>query len=850
MIKTSKILSIILLLVVASASWASPKGDLWDPSEGKWAGLIGDFYYYFDDGKAYIANDKDPDITSSSSTNGGFYEGELTIPASVTYQGVTYPVVGIMDYAFYKSSDLVIVNIPNTITEIGQCAFRNCQKLESINVADDSQYFYSDDNGILYDKFSKELIALPAKATIQGGSFTLPTTVTSIRDYAMGSCKQLTTVTLPTGLKKIGRYAFNACSNLTSVNIPSGLTEIGEYAFNNCGNLAIDAVIPNAIQAIPDGLFQNCSKIKSVTLHSEVTSIGWQAFSGCTTLNSIQLPNEIEEIKTGAFANSGLTSIEIPENLSIISKSAFSGTKLSNVVLHNGLTKIEEYAFANIGTTLTSINIPKSVKTIENNAFAGTSIDDIYVNNIPSKISLSTGTPFVKKTGMQIHVFTLMADDFKNATGWSNYKDYIVADINIKHVTGITLDKSQIIIPRHTSGSLIAMINPSDAEVKDVIYTTSNKDIVTITNAATGKFSTGANDGEATITCTAADGSGVYATCLVRVVNTFVNATSVTINNIPSTMDVNDEIQLNAEILPSNATLKTILWDSSNKEVATVSEDGLVTAINPGVTTITALSGDGNARAEYTINVAHSNYSLEDGVAYTNNKILYAKELTYTRTFGNTDWQPLYVPFRMSYEDWSDQFEVARLLNMHTIDSNNDGKADQWAMEFILVKDGTLKENHPYIIRAKEKGTKTLTLNDATVYPAETNSIQCASTEFTYEFKGTYEKIGPFTADNNGILIMGGGSYGKPNVGTSLKPYRVYLQITEKDGQTININEAKIIIVDEFGFEETTSINSLDSEKNNITAIYNANGIKQTSTKQGLNIIKLANGTSKKIFVK
>lgn len=848
MIKTSKILSILLLLIVASASWASPKGDLWDPSEGKWSGKLGDFYYYItDDGKAIITNSNHSE--TGSTNGGGAYEYGISIPSTVTYEGETFPVVAIQDFAFYNCPNLTEVNIPSSITEIGKEVFRKCPNLARINVENSSGHFRSV-NGILYDKWSTELIAVPAKVNIEEVNYVLPTTVTSIRDYAMAGCTELTTVTLPTGLKKIGKNAFDGCTSLSSVNIPSGLTKIGEYAFNNCGKLAIDVVIPEAIQEIPQALFQNCSSIKSVTLHPEVYSIGWQAFFGCAALMSIQLPNDIETIATGAFANTGLTSIEIPANLSTISSSAFSGTKLSNVVLHEGLTTIEEYAFNGIGSTLASINIPKSVRTISNYAFNGTFISDIYINNIPSKISLSKNAPFAKPTDLKIHVFTQLADEFKNATGWSKYADYIVDDIDIKHVTAITLDKYQITIPTSSTGYLTAMISPNDAEIKDVLFTTEENGIVTITNASTGKFSTGSKEGETTITCKALDGSGITVTCSVIVVNNFINATGVTIAGESSAMEVGATRQLSAEVAPSNATLKNILWASSNKEVATVSEDGLVTAINPGVTTITALSGDGNARAEYTINVAHSNYSLEDGVAYTNNKILYAKELTYTRTFGNTDWQPLYVPFRMSYEDWSDQFEVARLLNMHTIDSNNDGKADQWAMEFILVKDGTLKENHPYIIRAKEKGTKTLTLNDATVYPAETNSIQCASTEFTYEFKGTYEKIGPFTADNNGILIMGGGSYGKPNVGTSLKPYRVYLQITEKDGQTININEAKIIIVDEFGFEETTSINSLDSEKNNITAIYNANGIKQTSTKQGLNIIKLANGTSKKIFVK
>ena len=64
------------------------------------------------------------------------------------------------------------------------------------------------------------------------------------------------------------------------------------------------------------------------------------------------------------------------------------------------------------------------------------------------------------------------------------------------------------------------------------------------------------------------------------------------------------------------------------------------------------------------------------------------------------------------------------------------------------------------------------------------------------------------------------------------------------------MKEAKIIVLDEFGNEETTAISSVESDQNNVTEIYNVNGIKQTSTKQGLNIVKMADGSAKKIFVK
>ena len=168
------------MLVIATVAWASPKDD--DFFEGKFGGPIGMYYYYIEDNEAVITNFNASE--KGSANGGGAYESEVTIPSSVTYEGETYPVVGIQDFAFYNCPDLVVVNIPNTIQTIGQSVFRSCPKLTRINVAQDSPFFHSID-GILYDKFNKELIALPANAVIADGKYNLQSTVTSIRDYAM-----------------------------------------------------------------------------------------------------------------------------------------------------------------------------------------------------------------------------------------------------------------------------------------------------------------------------------------------------------------------------------------------------------------------------------------------------------------------------------------------------------------------------------------------------------------------------------------------------------------------------------------------------------------------------------------
>ena len=111
--------------------------------------------------------------------------------------------------------------------------------------------------------------------------------------------------------------------------------------------------------------------------------------------------------------------------------------------------------------------------------------------------------------------------------------------------------------------------------------------------------------------------------------------------------------------------------------------------------------------------------------------------LIYTRTFTDTEWQPLYVPFEMAYEDLSDDFEVAYLNNVRQYDLNDDGVKDETVIEAFKVKEGVLEANYPYLIRAKETGEKNIMLTDATVYDTEEVSVDCSSIFDTYTFTGT-----------------------------------------------------------------------------------------------------------------
>ena len=833
------------MLVIASASWTGAKAD--DFFEGKAFGteVDGIYYYITEDNEAIVTNYKSESTGNPLYSNS--YRGTVRIPEKIEARLQEYPVVGIQEYAFYGCPELTYVFISKSIRSVGEMAFGNCPALTSINVDNTSTNFFSD-NGVLLDKDKSVVIRCPEG---KDGAYTVPSSVTSIAYDAFSSCASLTSVTLPDGLTDIGNRAFFGCTALTSVNIPNTVITIGENAFNNCQALSSEITIPSGVMKIGQYAFNECTSLKKVNLNEGLTEIGTYAFYMCTSLKSISFPNSLSSIDAYAFAKTGLTSVNIPSQVTTIKAATFSECKLTSITLPSELEAILPKAFYNNGTTVSTLNIPASVNNIANNAFEGTTINNIYVNNIPRKTQIGATNPFKKVSGMKIHVFTLLDNAFKNAENWSEYADYIVADIQIQHVTSITLDRTTLTMGPDASYKLNATILPANAKVKDVVFTSSNPLVITITNDETGEFEACGVEGNATITCTAADGSGKFATCTVTVRNDFRPATSITLNKTNLNMNVGSTYTLVATIKPNNATYTTATWKSSDEAIATVDANGKVTALAPGSVTITARSTDGYVSTTCHINVSYDTYVIADnGGNYTNDVEAHVNTLTYNRIFGTTNYQALYVPFSMSYDDWKNDFYVYKIVNFHTYDKDGDGTNEYKELEIEMIKSGTLRPNHPYVIKAKTTGAKSIIVRDATLYANDENSIECSSIEEAYKFTGTYSSINGLL-DKGACVIAQGAVNSVLNNTTTLSPYRWYIQITDREGQIIQTTtNAKIVVIGEFA-DETTGVDEVTSASNdNAETIYSTNGVKVKELQKGINIVKMANGSTKKIIVR
>ena len=217
------------------------------------------------------------------------------IPNSVTNIG---------DGAFRWCGSLQSVTIPNSVTKIGDGAFSGCNICFFIC---NSTYFQNDDVCL----FNKDKTAIVSRIK-DCVNYIIPNSVTKIGDGAFGWCESLQSITIPNSVRSIGDNAFSSCESLQSVTIPNSVKSIGDYAFNSCKSLQ-SVTIPNSVTKIGDGAFRWCKSLQSVTIPNSVTSIGYEAFSGCESLKSVTIPNSVKSIGNRAF--SWCTHLDEPSRL-------------------------------------------------------------------------------------------------------------------------------------------------------------------------------------------------------------------------------------------------------------------------------------------------------------------------------------------------------------------------------------------------------------------------------------------------------------------------------------------------------------------------------------------------------
>lgn len=278
----------------------------------------------------------------------------LVIPESVTYAGDEYKVVGIHNYAFYKTIDVHKISLPESIRSIGDYAFSWCTYLEEINMS----------AGVTHIGSHAFELCFKIK------DFNLPKTIISIGESAFSDCTGLKEIVIPASCINIADEAFTWCTNLSKIIIEDG-TEL--LSLGRSYNLGLqyegDGIYTNPVER---GLFADCP-IDTLYLgrnvkfpNSEKSPFGRMASTGSDSsgniiltatgqnFNLLEFGDLVTELPDGIFSEASFDNeLILPTNLKTIGNEAF-------------YRAIEQY----------KIDLPASLEYIGSSALTGLNSDD------------------------------------------------------------------------------------------------------------------------------------------------------------------------------------------------------------------------------------------------------------------------------------------------------------------------------------------------------------------------------------------------------------------------------------------------------------------------------------------
>ncbi|MBO5180602.1 MAG: leucine-rich repeat domain-containing protein, partial [Paraprevotella sp.] len=255
------------------------------------------------------------------------------------------------------------------------------------------------------------------------GSFTIPSSVTSIESNAFQDCSGLTTINIPSSVTSIGSETFSGCSGLTSISIPSSVTSIGSKAFSGCSGLT-SISIPSSVTSIGSETFSGCSGLTSISIPSSVTSIGYSAFEGC----------------------SGLTSISIPSSVTSIGYSAFEGCTLCPLLLSTKLRRDNEPR--QIYSCLIGLNASSAVFAYSSEINLIQLIWDGTVGDIERPYVIHTPKNYLRSISFNIIANNLIPASLLNVKIGNNktpYKEIAPDENGLYSITGLEINTSYYI---------------------------------------------------------------------------------------------------------------------------------------------------------------------------------------------------------------------------------------------------------------------------------------------------------------------------------------------------------------------------------------------------------------------
>lgn len=510
-------------------------------------------------------------VTYATSYNKASYEGNVIIPPVVKYLGNDIPVKAIGEYAFNNCNAMISISIPESISSIGKCAFSGCSKLETIDLPYGIKRLES---STFAGCNSLSSIEIPDDVTYIGNycfescknleEVKFPDNIEILPTGIFEECAHLKRVVCPSQLKVIEPSAFRGCDSLEDVVFNNVIETIGYSAFQGCSSIQ-NIFLPSSIKELGTGAFENCINLKTIKLPSNLSEINIELFKGCESLKTLEIPSNVHEISTRAFSGcSSLHKIKIPSSVVEMGLNVFNGTMLDSLVFEDADKEIyipnyqRKYPYPGQSNTYYTVNeyckIPSTLTYLycgrnirsgkefrsdydgekENNPFYGcinlkninvgvnvsdlTLLDVTRYENLDSIKLFSSMPPsvqsFTANQFLKIHLCIPLGalDSYQKANVWRNFwniNEFVIP------ISSIKFEEEEFIMNLNESKIIKPSISPGNASIKEFDWESSNPNVVSVSE--NGTITSNENEGEAIITATAVDGSGVSAPIKVAV---------------------------------------------------------------------------------------------------------------------------------------------------------------------------------------------------------------------------------------------------------------------------------------------------------------------------------------------
>lgn len=329
---------------------------------------------------------------------------DLDIPETVSFEGTDYPVTEIGRMAFYQNGTIESINFPSGLKYIGSWSFMDCSALQSVTLPDGIEKV---DSCAFRHCVSLESVDLGNGIKEPGyGSFmanpgltsiVIPASVTSMGDFMLNGCTNLTSITFEaTSLNTLGYGAISE-TGISNIVLPATINVVKNNACGRCPNLTT-ATLPTNLTEVPFQIFTMCVNLESIELPSNYTAIAGEAFYGCSKLATINLENITRFDHACLYETHALTgALEFNENTTYIGDFSFRGSAISSIKVGPNCETIDNYAFWAC-TNMKTAELAEGLQSIGQGAFGQTPIMDF---TIPSTVVDVEGYAFYQMGNLQ-----------------------------------------------------------------------------------------------------------------------------------------------------------------------------------------------------------------------------------------------------------------------------------------------------------------------------------------------------------------------------------------------------------------------------------------------------------------